>query len=72
LATRVRFCNWFINYVHNRLLNPKLTFFTCGANFNLSGYVNSKQQVLDIVRFEVLMVVTTECRLLGCDAMWFL
>jgi hypothetical protein len=35
---RVRFCNWFINHVHD----PKLTFFTDEANFNLSGYVNSQ------------------------------
>jgi hypothetical protein len=25
---RVRFCNWFINHVHDGLLDPKLTFFT--------------------------------------------
>jgi hypothetical protein len=23
---RVRFCNWFINHVHEELLDPKLTF----------------------------------------------
>jgi hypothetical protein len=39
--TRVRFCNRFINHVHDRLLDPKLTFFTDEANFNLSGYVNT-------------------------------
>ncbi|PNF15704.1 hypothetical protein B7P43_G12455 [Cryptotermes secundus] len=39
---RVRFCNWFINHVHDGLLDPKLTFFTDEANFNLSGYVNSQ------------------------------
>jgi hypothetical protein len=39
---RVRFCNWFINRVHDGLLDPKLIFFTGDANFNLSGYVNSR------------------------------
>jgi hypothetical protein len=39
---RARFCNWFINHVHNRLLDPKLKFFTDKADFNLSGYVNSQ------------------------------
>jgi hypothetical protein len=38
---RVRFCNWFINRVHDGLIVPKLTFFTDEVNFNLSGYVNS-------------------------------
>jgi hypothetical protein len=38
---RERFCNWFINHVHHGLIDPKLTFFTDGANFNLSGYINS-------------------------------
>jgi hypothetical protein len=38
----VRFCNWFINNVHDGLLDPKLTFFTDEANFNLSGYVHSQ------------------------------
>jgi hypothetical protein len=41
-AKRVRFYNWFINHVHDGLLDPKLTFFTDEANFNLSGYVNSQ------------------------------
>jgi hypothetical protein len=36
---RVRFCNWFIYHVHDGLFDPKLTFFTDEANFNLSGYV---------------------------------
>jgi hypothetical protein len=30
----------FINYMHDALFDPKLTFFTDEANFNLSGYVN--------------------------------
>jgi hypothetical protein len=33
---RVRFCNWFISHVHD-LPDPKLTFFTKEATFNLSG-----------------------------------
>jgi hypothetical protein len=41
---RVRFCNWFINHVHDRLLDPKLTFFTDEPNFNLSGYINSQNK----------------------------
>jgi hypothetical protein len=28
--------------VHDRLIDPKQTFFTDEANFNLSGYVNSQ------------------------------
>jgi hypothetical protein len=39
---RVGFCKWFIGHVHDRLLEPKLTFFTDEINFNLSGYVNSQ------------------------------
>jgi cbb3-type cytochrome oxidase subunit 1 len=39
---RVWFCNWFISHVHDGFLNSKLTFFTDGANFNLSGYINSQ------------------------------
>jgi hypothetical protein len=34
---RDRFCNWFINHVHDGLIGPKLTFFTDEVNFNLSG-----------------------------------
>jgi hypothetical protein len=37
---RLRFCNRFINHVHDGLLDPKLTF-TDEANFNLFGYINS-------------------------------
>jgi hypothetical protein len=29
-----------MNRVHDRLLDPKLTFLTAEANFNLSEYVN--------------------------------
>jgi hypothetical protein len=39
---RVMFCNCFIIHVHDGLLEPKLTFFTDEADFNLSGYVNSQ------------------------------
>jgi hypothetical protein len=39
---RVMFSNWFINHVHERLIDPKMTFFTDEAEFNLSGYVNSQ------------------------------
>jgi hypothetical protein len=39
---RVRFCNWFIDHVHDELLDLKLTFFTHETNCNLSGYVNSQ------------------------------
>jgi hypothetical protein len=38
----VKFCNWFINHVHDVLLESKLIFFTDEANFSLSGYVNSQ------------------------------
>jgi hypothetical protein len=31
--------------VYDGLLDPKLTFFTDEANFNLSGYVNSQNNV---------------------------
>jgi hypothetical protein len=37
----VKFCNWFISHVHNRLTDPKLTFFT-DENFDFLGYVNSQ------------------------------
>jgi hypothetical protein len=39
---RVRFCNWFISHVFDRLLDPKLQVFTDQANFELSGHVNSQ------------------------------
>jgi hypothetical protein len=39
---RVRFCDWFINHILDGLLFPELIFFTGGANFNLSGFVNSQ------------------------------
>jgi hypothetical protein len=42
LLTGANFCNWFIYHVQDGLLDPKLTFFTDKANFNLLGYVNSQ------------------------------
>jgi hypothetical protein len=42
MKKKVRFCNWFINHVHEGLLDSKLTFFTDEVNFNLSGHVNSQ------------------------------
>jgi hypothetical protein len=39
---RARFCNWFIDHMHDGLPDRKLTFFTDEASFNLSGYVNSQ------------------------------
>jgi hypothetical protein len=33
---RLRFCNWFINHVHDEILDPKLTFFTDEGDFNFS------------------------------------
>jgi hypothetical protein len=37
----VKFCNWFIiSHVDDGFLDPKRTFFTDEANFNLSAYVN--------------------------------
>jgi hypothetical protein len=38
---RVRFY-WFMNHVHDGLLDPKQTFFKDEANFYLSGYINSQ------------------------------
>jgi hypothetical protein len=40
---RIRFCNWFLNHVHDGLLNPKPTFFTDEATFNLLGYADSQK-----------------------------
>jgi hypothetical protein len=36
---------WFINHVYDRPLDPKLTFFTDKANFNVSGYANSQNNM---------------------------
>jgi hypothetical protein len=39
---KAKFCNWFINHVHDQLIDSKLIFFRDEANFNLSVYVNSQ------------------------------
>jgi hypothetical protein len=38
---RTHFCNWFLQVVHDGVLDPKLTFFTDEAWFHLSGYINA-------------------------------
>jgi hypothetical protein len=38
---RTHFCNWFLQAVHDGVLDPRLTFFTDGAWFHLSGYINA-------------------------------
>jgi hypothetical protein len=48
---RVTFCNWFINHVHDALLDPKLTFFTdedeLGTGFfvhkRIENHINSQE-----------------------------
>jgi hypothetical protein len=39
---RTHFCNWFLQAVHDGVLDPKLTFFTDEAWFHLSGYINAQ------------------------------
>jgi hypothetical protein len=39
---RKHFCNWFLQAVHNSVLEPKLTFYTDEAWFHLSGYINAQ------------------------------
>jgi hypothetical protein len=39
---RTHFCNWFLQAVHDRLLEPKLTLFTEEGWFHLSRYINSQ------------------------------
>jgi hypothetical protein len=39
---RTNFCNWFLQTVHDGVLDPKLTFFTVEAWFHLSGYINAQ------------------------------
>jgi hypothetical protein len=39
---RMHFCNWFLQAVHDGVLDPKLTFFTDEAWFHLSGYINAQ------------------------------
>jgi hypothetical protein len=38
---RTHFCNWFLQAVHDGVLDPKLTFFTDEAWFHLSGYISA-------------------------------
>jgi hypothetical protein len=39
---RMHFCNWFLQAVHDGILDPKLTFFTDEAWFHLSWYINAQ------------------------------
>jgi hypothetical protein len=39
---RMHFCNWFLQAVHDRVLDPKLNIFHCEAWFHLSGYINAQ------------------------------
>jgi hypothetical protein len=39
---RTHFCNWFLQAVHDCVLDPKLTFFIDDALFHLSGYINAQ------------------------------
>jgi hypothetical protein len=39
---RMYFCNWFLQAVHDGLLNPKLTFFTEEAWFLLTGRISAQ------------------------------
>jgi hypothetical protein len=39
---RTHFCNWFLQAVHDGVLDPKLTFFADEAWFHLSGYINAQ------------------------------
>jgi hypothetical protein len=39
---RTHFCNWFLQTVHDDILDQKLTFFNDEAWFHLSGYINAQ------------------------------
>jgi hypothetical protein len=39
---RTHFCNWFVQAVHDSVLDPELTFFTDEAWFHLSGYISAQ------------------------------
>jgi hypothetical protein len=39
---RAHFCNWFLQAVHDAVLDPKLRFFTDEAWFHLSVYINDQ------------------------------
>jgi hypothetical protein len=47
---RVRFCNWFINCVHDGLLDPKLTFFIDEANFISQDMLTYKTTGTEVVK----------------------
>jgi hypothetical protein len=36
------FCNWFLQAVHDGVLDPEFTFFTDEAWLHLSGYINAQ------------------------------
>jgi hypothetical protein len=57
---RTHFCNWFLQAVHDGVLDPKLTFFTDEAWFHLSGYINAQNNrywsIINLKQmFEVLL-----------------
>jgi hypothetical protein len=39
---RTHFCKWFLQAVHDGVLDPKLTFFSDEAWFHLSGYITAQ------------------------------
>jgi hypothetical protein len=39
---RMHFCKWFLQAVHDSVLDPKRTFFTDEAWFHLSGYISAQ------------------------------
>jgi hypothetical protein len=39
---RTHFCNWFLQAVHDGVLDSEFTFFTDEAWFHLSGYINAQ------------------------------
>jgi hypothetical protein len=41
----MHFCNWFLQAVHDGVLDPKLTFFTHEAWFHLNGYINAQNNM---------------------------
>jgi hypothetical protein len=41
-ASRVHFCNWFLQSVVKNVTNPQLAFFSDEAWFYLQGYINTQ------------------------------
>ena len=39
---RTHFCDWYVQSVHDGIVDPQITFFTDEAWFHLSGYVNTQ------------------------------